>query len=272
MFVEFLGLRSAPCVLYVLSYLPQLFSILLIRLTWFQYHSPPLYAALKLHVFHAGFFCYAPLVSMPCTPRVKPMDASSVTWVWVFAICMLGISMLGTHAARTENKSCLKVFAGFMGIGMIIMLIFGIAVAVLKNPTIEKFQSDEFANEIMKNGHTKELLEILQQHLQCCGWTGVEDWGTSIPDSCRCPLSYGKLETAECKSRPEGFTGPSDIYSKSCSHALMYYVELGFKISLGIFFGFFVIAVIGLIIAINMIHQISHHSSIGQTAFALKAY
>ncbi|MEQ2218923.1 hypothetical protein XENOCAPTIV_010053 [Xenoophorus captivus] len=81
MFVEFFSLRSAPCVLSVLntlllslpllSSLPQLFSILLIRLTWFQYHFPPLHAVLKLHVFHAGFFCYAPLVSMPCTPRVK---------------------------------------------------------------------------------------------------------------------------------------------------------------------------------------------------------
>ncbi|MEQ2171631.1 hypothetical protein GOODEAATRI_012879 [Goodea atripinnis] len=203
------------------------------------------------------------------TEQMETVDAPSVIWVWVFAICMLGISMLGTHAARTENKSCLKVFAGFMGIGMIVMLIFGIAVAVLKKPTIENFQSDEFAKDIMK---TKEPLETLQEHLQCCGWTGVEDWGTSIPKSCRCPSSYGKLETAECKSMPEGFTGPSDIYSKSCRHAFVYYVELGFKISLGIIFGFFVIAVIGLIIAINMIHQISHHSSIGQTALALRAY
>ncbi|MEQ2258850.1 hypothetical protein XENORESO_003337 [Xenotaenia resolanae] len=151
------------------------------------------------------------------TEQMERMDSPSVIWVWVFAICMLGISMLGTHAARTENKSCLK--------------------------TIENFESDEFAKEIMKSDHANELLETLQKHLQCCGWTGVEDWGTPIPDSCRCPSSYGKLETAECKSRPEGFTGPSDIYSKSCRHALVYYVELGFKISLGIIFGFFVIAV-----------------------------
>ncbi|MEQ2218924.1 hypothetical protein XENOCAPTIV_010054 [Xenoophorus captivus] len=76
------------------------------------------------------------LVKSAGMSEMERMDAPSVIWVWVFAICMLGISMLGTHAARTENKSCLKVFAGFMGIGMIVMLIFGIAVAVLKKPVI----------------------------------------------------------------------------------------------------------------------------------------
>ncbi|MEQ2257710.1 hypothetical protein ILYODFUR_037566 [Ilyodon furcidens] len=81
-----------------------------------------------------------------------------------------------------------------------------------------------------------------------------------MPYSCSCTTSYGQLETAEHQSRPEGFTGPSDIYSKvygckhlsfcyisslqpitysplqSCSHVLMCYVEHGFKISLVIIF------------------------------------
>ncbi|MEQ2163431.1 hypothetical protein GOODEAATRI_030088 [Goodea atripinnis] len=93
-----------------------------------------------------------------------------------------------------------------------------------------------------------------------------------MPYSCSCTTSYAQLETAERQSRPEGFTRPSDIYSKSCSHVLMCYVEHGFKISLVIIFGLFSIAVISFFMTINMIHQNSHHDSIEEAATALRLF
>ncbi|XP_014881095.1 uncharacterized protein LOC106942346 isoform X1 [Poecilia latipinna] len=61
------------------------------------------------------------------------VDNQSTIYAWVFAIGVVGISTLGSHAARTENKCCLTAFAVFMGIGMVLMLIFGVAAIVLKN-------------------------------------------------------------------------------------------------------------------------------------------
>ncbi|KAM4523935.1 tetraspanin-8-like isoform 1-T3 [Fundulus diaphanus] len=198
--------------------------------------------------------------------QVGTVDAPSMVWVWVFAIGMLVISLLGSHAARTENKACLKVFAGFMGIAMILMLICGIAAAVFKSKTKETFDSAEVTQEFMK--HQAEL-KSLQEHLHCCGWTGVEDWGSEIPSSCSCYASYGQED--ECKSAPSGLR-PSTIYSKSCRDVVWYYVELLLKITLGILFGLFFIALIGLIIAVNMINQISCHDNFGGTAMAMGAY
>ncbi|XP_023206410.1 tetraspanin-1-like [Xiphophorus maculatus] len=51
---------------------------------------------------------------------------------WIFAVGVVGISLLGSHGARTENKCCLTAFAVFMGIGLVLMLIFGVAAIVLK--------------------------------------------------------------------------------------------------------------------------------------------
>lgn len=212
------------------------------------------------------------LVSFGFDNQMEAINGPSIIWFWVFAIGMVGISVLGSQAARSENKCCLKVFAVFMGIGMIIMLIIGFYVVALKDKSIEEIQSTEVAKKFMKDDETKQELKNLQQHLQCCGWTGVEDWGTDIPDSCSCTSSYGSQEKVKCKPKPEGSTGPLNVYSKSCGEAFLHYLEPSMKLVLGILFGLSVIALIGFIIAVKMIKQISHHDSNGVPAFAMKAY
>ncbi|XP_008399011.1 CD63 antigen-like [Poecilia reticulata] len=200
--------------------------------------------------------------------KMEGIDAPSIIWIWVFAISIVLISLLGTHAARTENKCGLKLFAVLMGIGMVLMVICGVLVIVSKNQAMEIFRSPEVAKEILKDNKKKHLLETAQKELQCCGWTGVEDWGSDIPDSCRCTPSYG----SECKSIPQGFGGFSSVHSKSCGEITWAYIEYGIKLALGFIFGFAFVAVMGLIISANMINQISRHDRAGIPAFAMKDY
>ncbi|XP_008399111.1 23 kDa integral membrane protein-like [Poecilia reticulata] len=132
---------------------------------------------------------------------------------------------------------------------------------------MERGQSAEFADEILKNDAQKELLKIRQGRLQCCGWTGVEDWGSDIPDSCRCTPSYG-----QCKPSPQGSTRPPYVNSKSCGEIIGADVEHVANIVLGIFFGFAIAAMMCLIIAIKMIMQFSRHDNVGETDIEMRDY
>ncbi|XP_014328444.1 23 kDa integral membrane protein-like isoform X1 [Xiphophorus maculatus] len=214
-----------------------------------------------------GILIYVLIRFSPSDYEMEGIDAPSVIWLWVFAVITLLISLLGSHAARTENKCGLKLFAVLMGLGMVLMLVFGVAVVVLKKQEMENFRSPKVAQEFLKDNEKKQLLETLQEHLHCCGWSGVEDWGSDVPKSCRCTLSY-----EECKPNPQGSIGPSSVHSKSCGEIVGDYVEYAVKIGLCIIFGFAFVAMMGLIISANMINQISRHDRAGMSAFAMKAY
>uniref|UniRef100_A0A096M4B4 Tetraspanin n=1 Tax=Poecilia formosa TaxID=48698 RepID=A0A096M4B4_POEFO len=199
--------------------------------------------------------------------HIQELDAPRRLRLWVFAIMLLVISIFGRWATCTESKCCLKAFAVINGIGMVVMIIFGIHVAVFKSQVMERGQSAEFANEILKNDARKELLKTRQESLQCCGWTGVEDWGSDIPQSCNCTSSY-----EQCKPSPQGSAGPPYIYSKSCGKIFAADVEHVANIVLGILFGFAIVAMICLIITIKMIMQISRHDNVGQTDIEMRVY
>ncbi|PWA21834.1 hypothetical protein CCH79_00017787 [Gambusia affinis] len=183
--------------------------------------------------------------------KMEGLDAPSVIWVWVFAIITLLVSLLGSHAARTENKCGLKLFAVLMGIGMALMLIVGVAAIVLKDKGMENFQSPEVAQEILKDEKKKHFLKTLQGQVRCCGWTGVEDWGSDIPQSCRCTPSYGP----ECKSS-----------LLSCGEIVKDYVEYYVKIGICIIFGFAFVAVVVLNSPLVSLHPQESGISLPQSA------
>ncbi|XP_027854789.1 23 kDa integral membrane protein-like isoform X2 [Xiphophorus couchianus] len=189
----------------------------------------------------------AVFISFNCLFAMKGIDAPSVMWLWVFAVITLLISLLGSHAARTENKCGLKLFAVLMGLGMVLMLVFGVAVVVLRKQEMENLRGPKVAQEFLKDNEKKHLLETLQEHLHCCGWSGVEDWGSDVPKSCRCTPSY-----EECKYNPQGSIGPSSVYSKSCGEIVGDYVEYAVKIGLCIIFGF-------AFVAVSSDHILCHH-------------
>ncbi|KAM4712434.1 tetraspanin-8-like [Anableps anableps] len=206
--------------------------------------------------------------------QMSAFGGPNVGWIWVIAFGIFGISSLGIFAACSEKVLFLKIFAGFMGIGMIIMLIFGTVVAVLRNKVKDMYQHEakQFATHIMKDTDSKKMLERIQEIVKCCGVVGADDWGTEIPLSCDCKDTSGPLGHTTCKSKPMGSTGPAQIYSMTCSDSIFSIADMFFKVSMGFLFGFAVTALMGLLISILMIHQVTRHDSIGGPSIAMKGY
>ncbi|KAF1372152.1 hypothetical protein PFLUV_G00262220 [Perca fluviatilis] len=199
----------------------------------------------------------------------------NLVWIWVFAIGVLGISILGIVAACCEKELILKVFAGFMGVGMIIMLIFGIIVVVARNEVKKGFDStaSEFGKIIMNHNELRDMLDSFQQSGHCCGLGGFADWGDKIPVSCECSSGvYGSFGESTCKQKPQGISGPDQIYAKGCGEFIFMYIDILFQVSMGFCFGFAVTALLGLLITILMIHQVKRYDSSGGTSIAMKGY
>ncbi|XP_053199998.1 CD63 antigen-like [Scomber japonicus] len=215
---------------------------------------------------------YGAVKSAAISNQMSSVGAPGVGWVWVFAIGVLAISCLGIYAGCAEKDIVLKVFAGFMGVGLIIMLIFGIIVVVMRNKIKTKFTSttSEYAKPLMEDEGFRGVLEGFQQSAQCCGVSSASDWGNEIPDSCACTTSnyFG----GGCTARPGGATGPNQIYAQTCGDTLFIFFDLFFKIAMGFFFGFAVTALLGLLVSLLMIHQIKRHDSSGGASIAMKGF
>ncbi|XP_071358303.1 tetraspanin-8-like [Trachinotus anak] len=209
------------------------------------------------------------------SPQMSALGGPSLGWAWLFAIGVLGISCLGIFAGCSEKVLALKIFAGFMGVGMVIMLIFGIVVVVTRNKIRDalKNTSSEVAKPIMEDEGMREMLEQLQQSTHCCGVVSPRDWGNRIPASCQCSTYGSGLfgQRDKCISRPEGTTGPSQIYGQPCSDTIFQIMDIAFKISMGFCFGFAITALMGLLVSFFMIHQVKRHDG-GGASIAMKGY
>ncbi|XP_059181745.1 tetraspanin-9-like [Centropristis striata] len=199
--------------------------------------------------------------------QLSAVGGPSLGWTtWVFAIGVLSISCLGIYAGISEKGIALKIFAGLMGVGMIIMLIYGIIIVVFRNQIKSAFDSSaaEVSKPNMEEESFRQMLEGFQHSSHCCGVTSATDWGDVIPDSCECN-GFG------CKSKPKGVTGPEKIYSQTCGDQIFFFFDIIFKIAMGFFFAFAVIALLGLLISIFMIHQIKRQDG-GGSSIAMKGY
>ncbi|XP_039891868.1 tetraspanin-8-like isoform X2 [Simochromis diagramma] len=201
--------------------------------------------------------------------QMSSIDMPGFVWILVFAIGVLCVSILGIYAASSEKVLALKIFAGFMGIGMITMMIFGIITAVGRNQLKAAFTSpsSEEVYTYMKKQEVRSSLQELQQTFKCCGIVSAKDWGDQIPNSCECWSSRGY----ECTSKPQGIRGPDQIYVKSCGEFIFSSMDGYIKISIGFCFGFAVVALLGLLIAIFMIHQVKQNDTAG-TVYAMRSY
>ncbi|KAM6895682.1 tetraspanin-17-like [Xenentodon cancila] len=189
-------------------------------------------------------------------------------WLWVIAIGVLGIACLGIFASCAEKALALKIFAGFMGTGMIIMLIFGIIMVVIRNKAKDDYQThiSVIAKAFTENSSTREILKNLQEAYHCCGLHSAKDWASEIPESCRCTSPF------QCKLKPQGYSGPTTIYAETCSETILSWINLFFNVTMGILFGFAITALMGLLISLLMVHQIKRHDSAGGPSIAMKGY
>ncbi|XP_034019698.1 tetraspanin-8-like [Thalassophryne amazonica] len=205
--------------------------------------------------------------------QLSGMGGPSINWVWLFAISILGISILGICAGRFENSVALKVFAGFMVVGMIIMLVFGIIIVDAKNKINAAFEDPETLKTMMQDKTITSMLKTVQEHGQCCGLASAEDWRDVIPDSCACTeYTYRVYGGADCTSRPWGTLGPSRIYQKSCREFILSLIDSICQVSMGLCFGLVVFALLGLLMSILMICQIVRHNDAGGPPIIMKGY
>ncbi|XP_061663496.1 tetraspanin-6-like isoform X2 [Syngnathoides biaculeatus] len=198
---------------------------------------------------------------------MSAVGAPGLGWVWVFAIGVLVVSSLGIYAGISEKELALKIFAGFMAAGMVIMLIFGIVVVVMRNKVRDGFSgaSAEAAEPFMAEEGFRAVLQQMQESAHCCGLASAGDWGDDIPSSCACRPGldgfggFGSFGHTGCKARPQGTTGPDRIYQQACGEVLVTYVDYFFNIAIGFLFGFAVTALLGLLVSLLMLHQIRRH-------------
>ncbi|XP_033991684.1 23 kDa integral membrane protein-like [Trematomus bernacchii] len=202
------------------------------------------------------------------------VGAPSLVWILVFAPCVVVLSVFGIVAACMEKQLLFKIFAGFMVAGMIIMLIFGILVVVSRNTLKDSYDtaSPEAAKPFMEEEAMRLLLMQLEERGHCCGVVSSSDWGNDIPQSCECKDQYtGFSISTGCKPKPVGASGPDEIYATSCSNVLFAILDIIFQIFMGFYFTFAVLALLGLLMSILMIHQIRKHDS-GGSSMAMKTY
>lgn len=217
-----------------------------------------MYGAVKLSIFSS---------------QMAAVGSPGLGWIWVFAIGILGISSLGIFAACSEKELALKIFAGFMVLGMIIMMIVGIIVVVGRNKVRDNMDQiiAEAVKPFMENKDGRVGLEAIQPIGQCCGVMDAADWGDKIPDSCGCSAGGAYDGVSGCKARPQGVEGPVRIYSKGCGEIVFGWIDLIFRIFMAFFFGFAVTALFGLLVSILMIHQVRRHNT-GGASIAMKSY
>ncbi|XP_030211255.1 23 kDa integral membrane protein isoform X1 [Gadus morhua] len=192
---------------------------------------------------------------------VEPQLPSAVgPWLWaglwVFSLGMLMVSILGETAATTEKTAMLKVFAGLVVAVMIIMMILGIVMASYRNKVKVSFEniSPDIVGEMMAENNIREILNDAQGPLQCCGFMSYQDWGNSIPGSCKCS------ESTFCTNRPGNLDGPAIIYSRPCFPIASDLLDLALTVSMGVLFGFAVTALLCLKASLLMIRQVRRHN------------
>ncbi|CAL1568338.1 unnamed protein product [Knipowitschia caucasica] len=210
--------------------------------------------------------------STAVSSQLSSVGTPGIGWGWVFAIGVLGISCLGIYAGCSEKQLVLKIFAGFMVAGMVVMLIFGIYIVVTRNKLRDVFTNaaSEASEAFMQQDNFRTSLKDLQTAGECCGLSKAEDWGSVIPDSCSCDGSNGGyrgygigLTNKGCKARPQGTTGPDQIYATACGEFLFNTVDLILKITIGFCFGCAVTALLGLLVTLLMLHQVKRHDGDG---------
>ncbi|CAI5636553.1 CD63 antigen-like [Oreochromis niloticus] len=185
--------------------------------------------------------------------QLSSFGMPSIGWFWLFAFGVLGVSFLGIFAACCEKDIAIKIFAGLVGTGMIIMIICGITVVVRRNQLKAAFlsTSSELVQPYMEVPGIRHMLDALQKHFECCGIGSVEDWGNKIPNSCECTS-----DATNCKHRPQGKGGPEKIYAKACGERVFGFLDYIFRMIINFFFAFVVTALLALLMTICMIRQV----------------
>ncbi|XP_008399010.1 23 kDa integral membrane protein-like [Poecilia reticulata] len=218
-------------------------------------------AFILLNVFFVviGFvIIHVSVMSSYSSYKVSGFNDLNLLKIWVFALVVLFIAVLGIYAAVTENNVMLMIFAGLTIIMMIIYLIMGVLFTIYRKVLIDNFyKPDEEMMKLLLNG--TEIQEI-QKKGECCGVFRAEDWGAIIPPSCECTVK-GPDTKSKCKPRPQGTTGPDQIFSEPCKDFFNIVIRMIPTLCMVLFYGFLSVEILLLALSCLLIHQIRRSNS-----------
>ncbi|XP_030006797.1 tetraspanin-8-like [Sphaeramia orbicularis] len=178
--------------------------------------------------------------------------------LYVVGIITMAIAILGAYGAHKESKGALIAFLVCMVIGSLMMLRAGVTNAIAR-PNVETVLDEKFRHLLPLDQQTedkKELMDIMQTKLHCCGLYSYKDWEGNIPDSCLC-AEEEEEETCQVINHKHHQLQKS-IYSKPCFPILLHYVTLFVDIMIGIAFTLGPLALLGMALSSIMIHQLRY--------------
>ncbi|XP_007577827.1 23 kDa integral membrane protein-like [Poecilia latipinna] len=190
--------------------------------------------------------------------KVSGFNDLNLLKIWVFALVVVFIAVLGICAAVTENNIMLMIFAGLTIIMMIIYLFMGIIFTIFRKALIDDFSKPD--EEMIERLLNETEIQEIQKTEKCCGVLRAEDWGKIIPPSCECTVK-GPDAKLKCKPRPQGTTGPDQIFSEPCKDFFYLGITLIPTFCMSLFYGFLSIEILILALSCLLIHQIRRSNS-----------
>lgn len=154
----------------------------------------------------------------------------------IVAFILLLMALTGCLGSLFNFPCLLVVYNVMLVVVLLLQVLAAVLIGVFQKSIEDSFQSGLQTNLKNYNNHTQELKDIinsLQEKLQCCGVDGSDDWtaeGIDIPLSC----CNDGLENCDV-------TDSEQLYNKGCFSKIAYKVKTSgsIAISAAVLFGFF---------------------------------
>ncbi|XP_030626531.1 tetraspanin-8 [Chanos chanos] len=196
---------------------------------------------------------------------------TGIVIMYIVGFAMVALASLGAYGAQKNSRCCLIVFLICMGIGTGLLLRAAVPVALAHSEVLSQVEGGLRRTVPLDEAPADNqwLAEEVQQRWNCCGvFTGYQDWGQKIPDSCLCTAT-DELEDNKCVETSSTSSSWMEfeerryldersrklVYSQPCGPKFMEYVETVYNIMLGILFGLAALALLGAIMSFVLIVQ-----------------
>lgn len=139
------------------------------------------------------------VLSQTITHPASPVSLLPVVIIAVGVFLFL-VALVGCCGACKENYCLMITFAIFLSLIMLVEVAAAIAGYVFRDKVKREFNKDfqEQMLNYLKDNHTAELLDRMQNQSHCCGATNYTDWENitgmgkdRVPDSCCINFAVG---------------------------------------------------------------------------------
>ncbi|XP_039746711.1 leukocyte surface antigen CD53-like [Pararge aegeria] len=143
-------------------------------------------------------------------------------FITAVAVIIFLTSLLGYYGVKLKKYDLVVAYIAIL----VIILVFEIIITILGFELSDYAYSRRIINyhmfELMKEykigyveGYETEYWDNMQSELKCCGFNGVNDWGSQIPLSC-CHIPSGSQTPFQCTYQ--------NLYQTSCRNRLRWMI------------------------------------------------